>query len=238
MGDLTIMHDGRVALRGPHSSDPALTGTHGRWVYHLGIDLGQANDPTAFSIIEDKQLPLPEYDEGGRQILGERQLSVVHLERMEHRAYTQVARHAAALVERAPLRGRTSVVIDGTGVGRSFVDMFREMGLAFTPVTITSSSGEAKGDFGYWNVGKAVLLSELAARLETGALRITNTPMGRALMQELGTFEVSYTSSGNMTVDVRSSDHHGDLVIATALALWSATRTRGFVGEGRLENWY
>jgi hypothetical protein len=33
-----------------------------------------------------------------------------------------------------------------------------------------------------------------------------------------------------MTVDVRSKDHHGDLVIATALALWSATRPRVYVG--------
>ena len=40
-------------------------------------------------------------------------------------------------------------------------------------------------------------------------------------------------------VDVRSKDHHGDLVIATALALWSAVgRPSGRVEVGRLVNWY
>jgi hypothetical protein len=72
MGELIVMHDGRVALSGPHRSDPMLSGTMGHWLYHLGIDLGQANDPTALSVIEDKQLPLPEYDAGGRQLLDER----------------------------------------------------------------------------------------------------------------------------------------------------------------------
>ena len=39
---------------------------------------------------------------------------------------------------------------------------------------------------------------------------------------ELNSFEVDFTSAGNMRVDVRSKDHHSDLVIATALGLWSA----------------
>ena len=35
-------------------------------------------------------------------------------------------------------------------------------------------------------------------------------------------FEVNYTPIGNLTVEVRARDHDGDLVIATALTLWSA----------------
>jgi hypothetical protein len=50
-------------------------------------------------------------------------------------------------------------------------------------------------------------------------LRIINAPMGQELTAELNSFEVDFTSAGNMRVDVRSKDHHGDLVIATALAL-------------------
>jgi hypothetical protein len=42
-----------------------------------------------------------------------------------------------------------------------------------------------------------------------------------------------------MRVDVRSKDHCGDLVIATALALWSAVgRPSGRIEVGTLENWY
>jgi len=53
-------------------------------------------------------------------------------------------------------------------------------------------------------------------------LRIIKTPMGQELIAELNLFEVDFTSAGNMRVDVRSKDHHGDLVIATALALSAA----------------
>jgi hypothetical protein len=64
--------------------------------------------------------------------------------------------------------------------------------------------------------------------------------MGQELIAELNIFEVDVTSAGNMRVDVRSKDHHGDLVIATALALWSAVgRPSGRVKVGFLENyWY
>jgi hypothetical protein len=40
-------------------------------------------------------------------------------------------------------------------------------------------------------------------------------------------------------VDVRSKDHHGDLVIATALAMWSAVgRPSGRIEVGKLENYW
>ena len=79
----------------------------------------------------------------------------------------------------------------------------------------------------------------LAAHLESGRLRIINTPMGQELIAELNSFEVDFTSAGNMRVDVRSKDHHGDLVIATALALWSAVgRPSGRIEVGTLEGWY
>jgi hypothetical protein len=62
----------------------------------------------------------------------------------------------------------------------------------------------------------------LAAHLESGRLRIINTPMGQEPTAELKSFEVGFTSAGNKRPDVRSRDHYGGLVIATALALWSA----------------
>jgi hypothetical protein len=61
-----------------------------------------------------------------------------------------------------------------------------------------------------------------AEQLEARRRRIIHTPMGQELIAELNSFEVDFTSAGNMRVDVRSKDHHGDLVIATALTPWSA----------------
>jgi hypothetical protein len=98
---------------------------------------------------------------------------------------------------------------------------------------------QSRGDNGYWNVSKMVLLSELAAHIESGRLRIVKAPMGQELIAELNAFEVDYTASGTMKVDFRGKDYHGDLVIATALALWSAVRRpSGAIEVGRLEGWY
>ena len=63
--------------------------------------------------------------------------------------------------------------------------------------------------------------------------------MGQELISELNSLEVDFTSAGNIRVDVRSKDHYADLVIATALPLWSAVgRPSGRIEVGRLENWY
>jgi hypothetical protein len=49
----------------------------------------------------------------------------------------------------------------------------------------------------------------VTAHLESGRLGIIiNSPMGQELIAELNSFEVDFTSSANMRVDVRSKDHH------------------------------
>ena len=85
----------------------------------------------------------------------------------------------------ALLDGRVSTVIDGTGVARGFTDLIREVGVTFTPVTITAGGSQSRGEHGYWHVAKSILLSELAAQLETGRLRIAQSEMGRELIAEL-----------------------------------------------------
>jgi hypothetical protein len=69
-------------------------------------------------------------------------------------------------------------------------------------------------------------------------LRIAQSEMGRELLAAPSAFELNCTPSGNLTVDVRALDHHGDLVIATALALWSGVgRPSGVIGVAKLENY-
>jgi hypothetical protein len=70
----------------------------------------------------------------------------------------------------------------------------REAFVVFTPVTITGGN-QSRGENGYWNVSKMVLLSELAAQLESGRVRIINTPMGQELIAELKHFRVRRTHS-------------------------------------------
>jgi hypothetical protein len=59
------------------------------------------------------------------------------------------------------------------------------------------------------------------AQLETGRLRIASSELFKALIVKLNSFEVEFTSARNMRVGLCSKDHHGNLVIAMTLALWS-----------------
>ena len=45
--------------------------------------------------------------------------------------------------------------------------------------------------------------------------------------------------AGDLLVGVRGGDHHGDMAVATAIALFLATSLRpGFTGEGKLEGFF
>ena len=47
------------------------------------------------------------------------------------------------------------------------------------------------------------------------------------------------SAAGNLLVDVQGADHHGDMAVATAVALFLATTLRpGFTGESKVEGWY
>lgn len=49
--------------------------------------------------------------------------------------------------------------------------------MGFTPVTITAGKSRSPGEHGYRHIAKSLLLSDLAVHLESGRLRIINTPM-------------------------------------------------------------
>jgi hypothetical protein len=140
---------------------------------------------------------------------------------------------------RTPLLGRVSTVVDGTGVGRTFTDMNREAGVVFTPVTITGGGNRreartATGTSGRW----CCYRSSPRTSSPSGCASSTRR-WAQELIAELNSFEVDFTSAGNMRVDVRSKDHHGGLVIATSLALWSAVgRPSAKIEIGHLENYW
>jgi len=114
--------------------------------------------------------------------------------------------------------------------------VLRESGIAFTGIQMTSGQGVTRGERGLMNIGKSKLLYDLAGHLETERLKVAaDMPLTRAFLRELSEFRTDISVAGNLIVDVRAMDHHDDLVIATALALWSAARPRGVFGVIRLD---
>jgi hypothetical protein len=134
--------------------------------YIVGVDLGQASDPTAVCVLEayaereDPAEPMKNY------------FDVRHLMRLPlGTSYPAIVADVGVMLQREPLRNATELVIDEC-VGRAVGDIFIQQGLKPVRVTITAgdSAGEMAGGYRY-TVSKSYLVSNLDAKLHTGELR-------------------------------------------------------------------
>jgi hypothetical protein len=183
--------------------------------YTIGIDPGQAIDPTAFAAVQRIQ------NEGDSKPL----FRCGYLERLPlNTPYPGVIRHARRLISGEPFLGRSELVLDLTGVGRAVGDLFRQEGLTVTRVTITAGQEETITDRGIHHVAKLALISVVQTLLHDGRLHIQkDLPDAPVLRTELEDFRASITDSGRWTFGARSGAHD-DLVLALALAVWRAAK--------------
>jgi hypothetical protein len=207
--------------------------------YVVGVDVGQASDPTAVCVVEAAKwrlyrndearlrrpngVPRPGYVEAMAE-MPKPEYRVRHLERLQlGMPYPLQAAYLVNLIGRIP---GASCLLDATGVGRPVSDLFRELGLRHTPVLITAGREVTrKGEF--VGVPKLELISRLQASLHAGELKIAaKIPDAAALVRELQEFRASWTESGNLMFNARQGAHD-DLVIAAALAVWGSTRSDG-----------
>jgi hypothetical protein len=183
--------------------------------YSVGVDLGQANDPTAIAVLEKTVVP-PQTalfapvgeSPANRLIEGETVFDLVYLKRPKlGTPYDVIARRVADLVcELEPEGafgelGQVTLSVDGTGVGRGICDMLdRELKrrgassksaprVEFRRVSVTGSNTTLKRpdrSNGYYLVPKRDLIFPAVAAFQQGKIRIAKDVKDRAaLVNEL-----------------------------------------------------
>lgn len=181
--------------------------------YHVGLDLGQAADYTAIAVVEWT----PDA------------LKVRHLQRFAlGTVYPAIVDEVAGLVHRLP--HWPDLAVDTTGVGRPVVDLLTARGLRLYAVTITGGD-TATHDGMNWRIPKRDLVGAVAVALQTKRLKIAaGLPDAAILTRELLNFKVTINpkTAHDSYSSWRESDHD-DLVLAVALAVWSAERFGGRV---------
>jgi hypothetical protein len=199
--------------------------------YHIGLDLGQSQDFTALAVIY--QVPAREVDRSKRE------LHLRHLERYPLRTpYPDIVTQVSGLLtdsrlsvtEPDPLRARIieskpSLVIDNTGVGVAVSDLFKKQGLRFASVTITGGD-RAHRTSGTWRVPKRDLVAALEVPFHTQRLKVAEgLQLWPVLKEELLSFrrKIDLRTAHDSYEHWRESDHD-DLVLASALACWNATK--------------
>jgi hypothetical protein len=203
----------------PHGYEEIITD---RWA--SSADLGQANDPTAICVMQHRTVQHQHWRGGIKQI--SEHFDVRHLQRLPlGLSYVDQVSEVRRLLARPPLKDGCNFVIDATGVGRAVADLFNNVGMQPTQVTITAGNEQCAVGNRRWHVPKGVLISILDARLHLGELRFAAAlSEAGAMADELKDFQRKVSAAGRSTWEARVGKHD-DLVLAVALALWS------FVGK-------
>jgi hypothetical protein len=180
-------------------------------MFSFGLDLGQSQDPTASIILEA-------HGDGDTRTYDARHIEQYKL----GTSYPTIVRSVGALLDREPLAGQCTLVIDHTGVGRPIYDMFVEAKLQPIGITIVGGSTWHRDTPRQWHVAKILLVGTVQKFLQSGRLRIgAKLPHAATLQKELRDFRVKISKAANETYEAREGQHD-DLVLSLAIALFAA----------------
>lgn len=203
------------------NADPAVEIVKGYRRYLVGLDIAQAQDRNAYSIILDERVPF--YDANGRQELTKRRREIVRADHLPAMSYADLAIVTRNLMMDPAIAGRAYLVVDSSGVGRAFCDILNSKSVQHTRVQMVAGENESetkeRGQT-FNNVGRTRLLSALNSAIHTGDLTIGNFNARDLLRQELESFEADVGSSGRVRIEGGTKFGHADLAVSAALSLW------------------
>ncbi|MBF0588711.1 MAG: hypothetical protein HQL53_06250 [Magnetococcales bacterium] len=177
----------------------------------VGLDLGQSQDYTALTIFERfyKESPY--------------RYELRHFERFTlGMSYPKQVEKTASFLRHEALKGKSTLIVDGTGAGRPVVDMFRKAGLQTPIKAITITGGDSVTEDGSdFRVPKRDLVSVLQVLLQSERLKVAAKVQGiDDLVQELLNFKAKISTSGHDSYEAWREGQHDDLVLSSAMACW------------------
>jgi len=193
--------------------------------YFVGLDLGQAQDYTALSVVEAhptiKKYRASDYDPI-RAIAGlPLSFNVRHLQRYAlGTSYPAIVEDVSQKVRQL---SEAVLTIDHTGCGRPVFDLFERAGLR--PLAITITGGDtAHGESRQWRVPKRDLVGILQVAVQSERLKIAKgLPDAQVLADEMLNFRVKINlKTAHDSYEAWREGTHDDLVLSVALACWTA----------------
>lgn len=192
----------------------------------IGLDLGQAKDFSALAVIEC----IRTVTSGGKDEITA--LNCIHLQRWQLRtSYPAIVADVVKMVNNLdPFfypTAKTTLCVDATGVGAPVIDLFKreQIHAQLKPIQIVGGANVSE-EFGMTRTPKRDLVSAVQIGLQNRTLKIASgLPEAETLSRELQNFTVKITDSANDVYGAWREGTHDDLVLAVALALWTANRT-------------
>ena len=183
--------------------------------FFVGLDLGQANDYTALSLLE-------------RRIVDrESSYDVRKLERVRGMPYPEIIDRVTQIMRSPALINDAVLVVDQTGVGAPVVDLFRKARLK--PIGIMIHGGDrATREGSTWRVPKRDLVGVLQVLLQNSRLRVSwKLKLAKIFTGEMLNFRVKIDqATAHDSYSAWREQDHDDLLLAVALGAWYGERTR------------
>jgi hypothetical protein len=192
--------------------------------YVIGLDLGQAQDYSAFVVLKrcwwrGGEVPAPEH------------MRLWHQIDMMHRwaigtDYPTIRQNVGELYASLDIEspGGVKLVVDQGGPGRPVVDLLRP----YRPVGITITGGQKVNEKpdGSLTVPKRELCSALVIAAQSGDVKVAvDHPLAKQFDEEVGSFGYKVDLiTGRESYESLQSRVHDDLVLAAAMALFYSTK--------------
>ena len=211
--------------------------------FFIGVELGQVSDVTALAVVESLTLPFLRTEEiyaenwvdvhpvyqapDGGEIRGHPPVNFAlrHLERIPAGvSYPEIVSRVESL--HGQLR-RPTVVLDGTGVGKAAVELFRRSNFDLSVFTLMAGDQMVQEGRSY-RIPKRDVISTTQVLLQTGRLKIARSlPHASLLARELVNFRFKVgVKASEDALDWRDGPDD-DLVLALAIAAWRAETNPG-----------
>jgi hypothetical protein len=176
-------------------------------MFLVGLDIGQAKDPSALVIVERTRGAAPDWPLKSPRPPAQ---------------YDDVVAMTADRMRKPPLEGASTLVLDYTGCGRPVATMFEKAKLRPINVSIHGGVQSERKAALEWTVAKRSLVAHIAVLLQQERLRFAaGLPLVDVLVQELLTFRqtIDPVTAHAGYSHWRERDHD-DTVLALALAVW------------------
>ena len=211
--------------------------------FFIGVELGQVSDVTAIAVVDSQTLPLLRMEEehsrgwgsvnpvyqglNGNEVREHPpvKFALRHLERIPAGvSYPEIVIRVESLHRQLK---EPVILLDGTGVGKAAVELFRRTGLSVSVFTLVAGD-QVIQDGSNYRIPKRDVISSTQVLLQTGRLKIARSlPHAALLARELVNFRFKVGHNGpEDALDWREGPDD-DLVLALAIAAWEAERRPG-----------
>ncbi len=209
-------------------------------IFVSGLDLGLAHDFTALVILEasgarrmvtadqrDRETGMPITTNRPIEMMPLVQAEVRWVERLNGKvrySYTEmrgIVKDRMVRLKKEETGKQSYLAIDKTGVGVGVAEIFAD--LWPIGVTITGSGQAIRHGEQDYNVPKKDLVSCVQILLQNQVLKIADKiEHAEILRKELLAFRTKITAAGGQTFEAWREKDHDDMVLALAIAIWTA----------------